>query len=159
MVSTQVLHQATSLTSNHANWVDGFFAELFAELYRDDLFAELYGPDCVAVSVSRPSNDPGHANRYAPNQNADALPSCSCRTVKLLMVWPPSTSTQRSPRHAIGSLRLRSSDTDVADVAPPKYHNRRVQIMSGFKGQHRCPIDHTAGSSLSAQSLRDFPAL
>jgi hypothetical protein len=59
----------------------------------------------------------------------------------------------------IGSLRLRSSDTDVADVAPLKYHNRRVQIMPGFKGQHRCPIDHKAGLSLSAQSLRDFPAL
>ena len=54
----------------------------------------------------------------------------------------------------IGSLRLRSSDTDVADVAPPKYHNRRGQIMPGSKGQHRCPIDHKAGLSLSAQSLR-----
>ena len=31
--------------------------------------------------------------------------------------------------------------------------------MPGFKGQHRCPIDHTAGLSVSAQSLRDFPAL
>jgi hypothetical protein len=51
MVSAQVLHQATSPTSSHANWADGFFAELFAELYRDDLFAELCGSDHVAVSV------------------------------------------------------------------------------------------------------------
>src|SRR3982074_3219193 len=59
----------------------------------------------------------------------------------------------------IGSLRLRSSDTDVADVAPPKYHNRRVQIMPGFTGHPRRADSCRVGLSLSAQSLRDFPAL
>src|SRR6202171_3385310 len=101
MVSAQVLHQATSPTSSHANWADGFFAALFAELYRDDLFAELGGSDHVAVSMSHPSNDLCHANRCAPNQNADALRFWSCRTWKLLMVWSAPT-TQQSPRRAWG---------------------------------------------------------
>ena len=101
-VSAQVLHQATSPTSSHANWADGFFAELFAELYRDDLFAELCGSDDVAVPVSRPSNDPCHANRCEPNQNADALRSWSCKSLKLLMMRSAPTSTQQSPRYAWG---------------------------------------------------------
>src|SRR5882757_6287482 len=101
-VSAQMLHQATSPTSSHANWVDGFFAELFAELYRDDLFAELCGSDHVAVSVSRPSNDRCRANRCEPNQNADALRSWSGKILKLLMMWSAPTSTQQSPRYAWG---------------------------------------------------------
>ena len=102
-VSAQVLHQATSPTSSHANWADGSFAELFAELYRDDLFAELCGSDHVAVSVSRPSNDRCRANRCEPNQNADALRSWSCKSLKLLMMmWSAPTSIQQSPRYAWG---------------------------------------------------------
>ena len=50
-----------------------------------------------------------------------ALRSCSCRTLKLLMVWPPPTSTQQSPRRAWGRS-VSNKSTDVADVAPPKYH-------------------------------------
>src|SRR5882757_8923415 len=94
-VSARMLHQATSPTSSHANWADGFFAELFAELYRDDLFAELCGSDHVAVSVTRPSNDRCHANRCEPNQNADALRSWSGKILKLLMVRSAATSTQQ----------------------------------------------------------------
>src|ERR1700682_5379479 len=89
MVSAQHLHQATSSRSNYATWAD-------------QLFVELYGFDGVDVSVSRPSNDPCHANRCAPNQNADALRSCSYRTLKLLTVWSEPTRTQRSPRRAYG---------------------------------------------------------
>src|ERR1700682_3629895 len=47
--SHRFLVKVTSLTSRQASWADGFFAGLFAELYRDDLFAELYGSDHVAV--------------------------------------------------------------------------------------------------------------
>jgi len=102
-VSARVPHQATSPTSSHANWADGFFAELFAELYRDDLFAEPCGSDHVAVSVRRPSNDRCHANRCEPNQNADALRSWSCKILKpLMMMWSAPTSTQQSPRYAWG---------------------------------------------------------
>ena len=106
-VSAQMLHRATFPTSSHANWADGFFAELFAELYRDDFFAERCGSDHVAVSVSRPSNDRCHANRCEPNQNADALRSWSCKILKLLilkllMMWSAPTSTQQSPRYAWG---------------------------------------------------------
>ena len=102
MVSAQVLHRATSPTSSHANRADGFFAELFAELYRDGLFAELCGSDHVAVPVSRPSNDPCHANRCEPNQNADAPRSWSCKILKLPMMRSAPTSTQQSPRYAWG---------------------------------------------------------
>src|SRR6266550_5461710 len=97
MVSAQAL-QATFPTSSHATWAEQFLAEQFLT---DRFFAELYGSDGVDVSVSRPNNDPRHANRCT-NQNADALRSCSCRTLKLLMVWSPPTSTQQSPRRARG---------------------------------------------------------
>src|ERR1700716_2292928 len=89
MVSAQVLHQATSSTSNYATWAD-------------QLFVELYGVDGVDVSVSRPSNNPCHADRCAPKQNADALRSCSYRILKLLTVWSEPTRTPRSPRRAYG---------------------------------------------------------
>lgn len=54
-------------------------------------------------------------------------------------------ATITAPR--IGSLCLGSSDTDVQTLA------------RDFKGQHRCPIDHTGGSSPGARSLQGFPAL
>jgi hypothetical protein len=98
MVSAQVLQQATSLTSSYATWADDFFPEP----YGDEFFAELHGSDGVAASMSRPSNDPCHANRCAPNQNADALRSWSCRTLKLLMMSSAPTSTPQSPRYAWG---------------------------------------------------------
>ena len=98
MVSAQVLQQATSPTSSHATWADYFFPEP----YGDEFFAELHGSDGVAVSMSRPSNDRCHANRCAPNQNADALRSWSCRTLKLLMMSSAPTSTPQSPRYAWG---------------------------------------------------------
>src|SRR6266550_5630471 len=97
MVSAQAL-QATFPTSSHATWAEQFLAEQFLT---DRFFAELYGSDGVDVSVSRPNNDPRHANRCT-NQNADALRSCSCRTLKLLMVRLPPTSTLQSPRRARG---------------------------------------------------------
>src|SRR6266480_6525412 len=90
MVSAQVL-QATFPTSSHATWAEQFLAEQFLA---DRFFAELYGSDGVDVSVSRPSNDPRHASRCAPNRNADELRSWSCRAVKLLMVCSAATSTQ-----------------------------------------------------------------
>src|SRR6202022_535920 len=126
MVSAQVLHQATSPTSLYATWAHRFFAEL----YGFGFFAELYGSDGVGVSVSRPSNDPCHANRCAPNQNADALRSWSCRTLKRLMVWSPPT-TQQSPRRAWGRSVL------------DKYRrcsglNRKVSVPS-LKGQVQKP--------------------
>src|ERR1700680_1113240 len=87
MASAQVRHQATSPTSSHANRADQFFPEL----HGSEFFAELYWSDGIDASVSRPSNDPGHANRCEPNQNADALQSCSCRTVKLQRALSPPT--------------------------------------------------------------------
>ena len=53
----------------------------------------------LGSAVSRPNNDPDHASRCM-NQTADALRSCSCRTLKPLMAWIPPISTQRTPRHA-----------------------------------------------------------
>src|ERR1700675_3768283 len=82
---TQTRHQAASPTSRHANSDHFSFAE-------PDGSDESDGAD---VSTSRPSNAPGRANRYAPNQNADELRSCSCRTLTLPMVLPPSTQTQQ----------------------------------------------------------------
>src|ERR1700682_1756136 len=84
---TQIRHQAASPTSRHAN------SDHFS-------FAEPDGSDGADVSTSRPSNAPGRANRYAPNQNVDALRSCSCRTSTLPMVSPPSTQTQQLLRRA-----------------------------------------------------------
>ena len=98
MVSAQVLQQATSPTSSHATWADDFFPEP----YGDEFFAELHGSDGVAASMSHPSNDRCHANRCAPNQNADALRSWSCRTLKLLMMSSAPTSTPQLPRYAWG---------------------------------------------------------
>src|ERR1700694_5145945 len=121
MVSAQVLHQATSPTSLHATWAHRFFAEL----YGFGFFAEL-GSDGVDVSVSRPSNDPCHANRCAPNQNADALRSWSCRTWKLLMVWSAPT-TQQSPRRAWGRSVLNQYRRCSG-------LNRKASVRSG-KGQ------------------------
>src|SRR6266550_5133014 len=118
MVFAQVL-QATFPTSSHATWAEQFLAEQFLA---DRFFAELYGSDGVEVSASRPSNAPGHANRCT-NQNADALRSCSCRTLKLLMVWSPPTSTQQSPRRA----RVAPFRSDTA-LLRPKYH-LRVKLL------------------------------
>jgi len=141
-VSAQVLHQATSPTSSHANWADGFFAELFAELYRDGFFAELCGPDHVAVSMSRPSNDPGHASRCEPNQNADALRSWSYKILKLLMMWSAPTSTQQSPRYAWGRSVL---DPVQALLQPQRLMPQSVKpedcgLFPGMKRQYPCPI-------------------
>src|ERR1700730_14709227 len=97
----QILHQAASPTSRHAS-SDHFS---FVELDRSD------GAD---VSSSRPNNAPRHANKYAPNQSADALRSCSCRTLKLPMVWPPSTQTQQLLRRAWG----RPVFNQIQPVAP-----------------------------------------
>jgi hypothetical protein len=98
MVSAQMLQQATSPTSSYATWADDFFPEPSGDVF----FAELHGSDGVAASMSRPSNDPCHANRCGPNQNADALRSWSCRTLKLLMMSSAPTSTPQSPRYAWG---------------------------------------------------------
>src|ERR1700682_359287 len=87
---TQIRHRAASPTSRRAN-SDHFS---FAEPDGSD------GSDGADVSTSRPSNAPGRANRYAPNQNVDALRSCSCRTSTLPMVSPPSTQTQQLLRRA-----------------------------------------------------------
>src|SRR6266852_6093344 len=54
------------------------------------------------ASVSRPNNAPGHANKGTPYQNADALRSRSCRTLRLLTVWSAMTRTQQSLRRAYG---------------------------------------------------------
>src|ERR1700687_1450139 len=100
MVSAQVLHQATSPTSLHATWAHRFLAELYGS---DGVEVWVSRPfDGVDVSMSRPSNDRCHANRCAPNQNADALRSWSCRTLKLLMMSSAPTSTPQSPRYAWG---------------------------------------------------------
>jgi bacillopeptidase F (M6 metalloprotease family) len=72
-MATARVCQAIFPTSRQATWADEFLAEY-------------YGSDSVDVSVLNPSNDPRHANKYALKQNADALRSCSCRTLKLLMV-------------------------------------------------------------------------
>src|SRR6266436_3776916 len=90
---TQTRHQAASPTSRHAS-SDHFS---FAEPDGSD------GSDGADVSTLRPSNAPGRANRCAPNQNADALRSCSCRTLTLPMVSPPSTQTQQLLRRAWGA--------------------------------------------------------
>ncbi|SRR6266849_3603707 len=133
-VSTQaqILHQATSPTSRHAT------SDHFS-------FAERDGSDGAEASRSRPNNAPGHANRYAPNQNAAALQSCSCRTLKLPMVWPPSTQTQQLLRRAWG----RPVFNHIQPVAPAQillmghtFKHRRLHIIPGFKGQYGCPINH-----------------
>src|ERR1700675_1251251 len=87
---TQTRHQAASPTSRHANSDHLSFAEPDGS----------DGSDGADVSMSSPSNAPGRANRCAPNQNADALRSCSCRTSTLPMVSPPSTQTQQLLRRA-----------------------------------------------------------
>src|SRR5229473_8065166 len=106
---TQSRHQTASPTSRHAN-SDHFS---FAEPDGSD------GSDGADVSTSRPSNAPGRANRYAPNQNADALRSCSYRTLTLPMVSPPSTQTQQLLRRAWG----RPVFYQIQPVAPPKYYS------------------------------------
>jgi len=50
-----------------------------------DFFAGL-GSDGAGLSVMHPSNGPLHANKYEPRRIADALRSCSCRTLKLVTV-------------------------------------------------------------------------
>ena len=91
----QVRHRGSFRTSRHATRAD----QCSAELHGSGNFA-WSGSDDVEVSASRPSNDRGHANRCAPSQNADALRSCSCRTLKLVTAWSPPTSMQRSLRPA-----------------------------------------------------------
>src|SRR5260221_3217019 len=120
---TQILHQATSPTSRHAT------SDHFS-------FAELDGSDGAEASMSRPNNAPGHANRYGPNQNADALRSCSCRTLKLPTVWPLSTQTQQLLRRAWG----RPAFNHIQPVAPAQillmdqtFRHRRLHIIPGFK--------------------------
>ena len=144
MASAPVLHQATSPTLLHATWAHRFFAELYGS---DGVEVWVSRPfDGVDVSVSRPSNDRCHANRCAPNQNADALRPWSCRTLKLLMVWSPPT-TQRSLRHPWGRSVLDQYRGCSGYIARPacahvkaKSRNRRLQVMPAFKGQYVCPI-------------------
>src|SRR5437016_14591315 len=81
-------------------WVDRVSAEpRGSECFAERHGSERHGSDGVAPA-SRPSNDPGHATRCERNQNADAPQSCSCRTAKLPVAWPPPTLHDRSPRHA-----------------------------------------------------------
>src|SRR5450631_2104423 len=103
-MSAPVLHRrATSATSIHAIWDDRFLARpddraLAAPDDRffpdpDDrlvperdgwIFPERNGSGDAGLPLSRSSSVRRHANRGAPNQNACALRSWSCRTVKLL---------------------------------------------------------------------------
>src|SRR6266849_5992303 len=143
-VSTQaqILHQATSPTSRHAT------SDHFS-------FAERDGSDGAEASRSRPNNAPGHANRYAPNQNAAALQSCSCRTLKLPMVWPPSTQTQQLLRRAWG----RPVFNHIQPVAPAQillmghtFKHRRLHIIPGFKGQYGVLLTMFGARTASAES-------
>src|SRR6266850_5398438 len=100
------------------------------------------------ASVSRPNNAPGHANRGTPYQNADALRSCSCRTLKLLTVWSALTRAQPALRRACG----RSVLDHIQTLSPPyietirkanlraKFGSTLLQVMPDFKGQYVCPI-------------------
>lgn len=114
-------HRTTSRTWSRATWADRCFAELH----------EFRGaPDrCetgrVDVPVSRPSNDPGHANRCAGSQNAGAPRLCSCRRVRRRMASPPpptsSTPISQTPRQAW--------------VAP--YHRYRSRLRRGVVSPKR----------------------
>src|SRR6266446_1991870 len=106
---TQTRHQAASPTSRHAS------SDHFSCAEPDGSG----GSDGADVSTCRPSNAPGRANRYAPNQNAGALRSCSCRTLTPPMVSPPSTQTQQLLRRAWG----RPVSDHIQPVAPPKYYS------------------------------------
>src|SRR5450631_460084 len=114
----QLLRRAASPTARHATSDDRF------------CFAEPDGSDGAGVSSSRPSNAPRRANKYAPNQNADALRSCSCRTLKLPMVWPPSTHTQQLPRRASGRPVLN------LDKIPPA----QISITSQTQKPENCKL-------------------
>src|SRR5450755_4728130 len=104
-MAAPVLHRrATSATSIHAIWDDRFstprpddrvLAAPDDRLFPDPddrlvperdgwIFPERNGSGDAGVPLSRSSNDRRHANRGAPNQNAGALRSWSCRTLKLL---------------------------------------------------------------------------
>src|SRR5712692_10561494 len=143
-VSTQaqILQQATSPTSRHAT------SDHFS-------FAELDGSDGADVSLSRPSNAPRRANRYAPTQNADALRSCSCRTLKLPMVWPPSTQTQQLLRRAWG----RPAFNHIQPVAPAQillmgqtFKHRRLHIIPGLKDNMGVLLTMFGARTASAES-------
>jgi len=130
VVSTQkqIRHQAASPTSRHANSDHFSFAEPDGSDGSD-------GSDGADVSTSRPSNAPGRANRYAPNQNADALRSCSCKTLTLPMVSPPSTQTQQLLRRAWGRpvfhLDPARCPTRIL-LAGRAFKHRRLHIIQGF---------------------------
>src|ERR1700687_1113340 len=78
------------------------------------------------ASVLRPSNDPRHANRCETNETTGALQSCSCKTVKLLMVSSAPTQTQQLLRRACGSLR----QIKYSRCSQP--NSSMVQYVSGF---------------------------
>src|SRR5712675_504318 len=144
---TQILQQATSPTSRHAT------SDHFS-------FAERDGSDGAEASLSRPSNAPRRANRYAPTQNADALQSCSCRTLKLPMVRPPSTQTQQLLRRASG----RPAFNHIQPVTPAQillmgqtFKHRKLHIIPGLKGQYRCPINHIRARGRRAASAESRP--
>src|SRR5882724_11321186 len=101
------------------------------------------------ASVSRPNNAPGRANRGTPYQNADALRSCSCRTLKLLTAWSAMTRTQQSLRRACGRSVLNYIQTlyrrytDViqtlyrryTDVAPANIELIRKANLRSLEGE------------------------
>ncbi len=141
--SAQVRRLPISPTSHHATWT-----HFDAELLEPEVFAEPGFDDVGAVS--RPNNDPGHANKYVPRQNADAPQSCSCRTVTLPMALSLQISSQRSLRHALGRR-------SVINVPPPTIHfvlilgPDNLQIMAVTRGQYVRPVVQFAASRAQAR--------
>lgn len=117
--SAQVRHWTTSPTSTHATWAD----QCFAELHGGGGVPGRRETGRVDVPASRPSNDPGRANRYAGNRNAAAPRLCPCRRVRRRMASPPPRSLtwiSQSPRQAWVAPYHRYSSRLRRGVASPK---------------------------------------
>ncbi len=116
--SAQVRHRLTSPTSTHAIWAD----QCFAELHAGGGVPGRCETERVDVPPSRPSNDPGRANRYAGNRNAAAPRLCPCRRGRRRMASPPprsSTWISQSPRQAWVAPYHRYSSRLRRGVASP----------------------------------------
>jgi len=147
-------HRTTSRTWSRATWA----GQCFAELRESGGVSGRFETGRFDVPVSRPSNDPGHANRCAGNQNAGAPWLCSCRRVRRRMASPSPTSStliSQPPRQAWvapyhryrsrlrrGVVSSKGNKLTSCELSPVLKGNMPVQFTI-MVGERRLPSEHS----------------